>query len=105
MELTKQQLKELLPKNPYVDQWHKALSQLLPDYEINTPQRIASFIAQCAHESANFRILTENFYVFHHLRRMLKPLDVNVLKKRNFKDFSMKNKLLKFLVFCMMDKK
>ena len=60
MELTKQQLKELLPKNPYIDNWHKALSQLLPDYEINTPQRIASFIAQCAHESGSFVFLTEN---------------------------------------------
>jgi len=60
MELTKEQLKQLLPKNPYIDNWHKALSQLLPDYEINTPQRIASFIAQCAHESGNFVFLTEN---------------------------------------------
>ena len=60
MELTKDQLKQLLPKNPYIDQWHKALSQLLPDYEINTPQRIAAFIAQCAHESGGFIFLTEN---------------------------------------------
>jgi putative chitinase len=60
MELTKEQLKQLLPKNPYIDQWHKALSQLLPDYEINTPQRIAAFIAQCAHESGGFVFLTEN---------------------------------------------
>jgi putative chitinase len=60
MELTKQQLKELLPKNPYIDQWYEALSQLLPDYEINTPQRIAAFIAQCAHESGGFLVLKEN---------------------------------------------
>ena len=60
MELTKEQLKQLLPKNPYIDQWHHALSQLLPDYEINTPQRIAAFIAQCAHESGNFVFLSEN---------------------------------------------
>ncbi len=60
MELTKEQLKQLLPKNPYIDHWHKALAQLLPDYEINTPQRIAAFIAQCAHESGNFMILKEN---------------------------------------------
>jgi putative chitinase len=60
MELTKQQLKQLLPKNPYIDQWHKALSQLLPDYEINTAKRIAAFIAQCAHESGGFIFLTEN---------------------------------------------
>ena len=60
MELTLQQLKQLLPKNPYVDHWHHALSQLLPDYEINTPQRIAAFIAQCAHESGGFIFLKEN---------------------------------------------
>jgi putative chitinase len=60
MDLKKEQLKQLLPKNPYIDQWHKALSQLLPDYEINTPKRIASFIAQCAHESGSFVFLTEN---------------------------------------------
>lgn len=60
MELTLQQLKQLLPKNPYVQHWHSALSQLLPDYEINTPQRIAAFIAQCAHESGGFMVLKEN---------------------------------------------
>jgi putative chitinase len=60
MELTKEQLKQLLPKNPYLDNWYGALSQLLPDYEINTPQRIAAFIAQCAHESGEFTTLKEN---------------------------------------------
>ena len=60
MELTIDQLKQLLPKNPYVSQWHHALSQLLPDYEINTAKRIAAFIAQCAHESGGFLFLKEN---------------------------------------------
>ena len=60
MELTKEQLKQLLPKNPYVDYWYNALRQLLPDYEINTPQRIAAFLAQCAHESGGFTALEEN---------------------------------------------
>ena len=60
MELTKEQLKQLLPRNAYIDQWHKALSQLFPDYEINTPKRIAAFMAQCAHESGGFIFLTEN---------------------------------------------
>lgn len=60
MELTLEQLKQLLPKNPYVNYWHTALVQLFPDYEINTPARMAAFIAQCAHESGGFMILTEN---------------------------------------------
>lgn len=60
MELTLDQLKQLLPRNPYVKQWHSALSRLLPDYEINTPQRIAAFVAQCAHESGEFTALREN---------------------------------------------
>lgn len=60
MELTKDQLKQLLPKNPYIDHWYNALSQLLPEYEINTPRRIAAFIAQCAHESGGFMVLKEN---------------------------------------------
>ena len=60
MELTLDQLKQLLPKNPYVDNWHQALSQLLPDYDINTPERIAAFVAQCSHESGGFTALKEN---------------------------------------------
>jgi putative chitinase len=60
MQITKEQLSQLIPKNPYLDQWYEALSVLLPDYEINTPNRIAAFIAQCAHESANFTALHEN---------------------------------------------
>jgi putative chitinase len=69
--LTQSQLAELIKGNPYVPQWHNALIQLLPDYEINTPKRIAAFIAQCAHESANFRILTENLnYRWQSLRKV-----------------------------------
>jgi putative chitinase len=58
--LTLNQLKQLLPRNQHVSYWHHALEQLLPDYEINTPRRMAAFIAQCAHESGGFTTLKEN---------------------------------------------
>ena len=60
MELTLDQLKQLLPKNPYINYWYSALSKLLPDYDMNTPQRAAAFLAQCAHESGEFTALQEN---------------------------------------------
>ncbi len=34
---TKEQLKEMIPRNPYVDQWYEALHEILPEYEITTP--------------------------------------------------------------------
>ena len=60
MELQLNQLKEMVHGIPYADQWHRALVQLLPDYQINTPKRVAAFIAQCAHESGGFRFVSEN---------------------------------------------
>jgi len=58
--LTQEQLEDLIPKNPYVEYWYSALSQCLPDYDINTPRRVAAFIAQCSHESGGFKFLSEN---------------------------------------------
>ena len=60
MQLTQEQLKEMVHGIPYAQNWHSALTQLLPDYEINTPKRVAAFIAQCAHESGGFKFLREN---------------------------------------------
>ena len=57
--LSLQQLKQMV-KNPHIDHWHEALDQLLDDYEINTPLRVAHFVAQCAHESGNFVFIKEN---------------------------------------------
>ena len=59
-EFKKEHLQEIIGKNPYLDNWHSAISEILPVYDINTPERVAAFIAQCAHESGNFKAVTEN---------------------------------------------
>ena len=71
MELTEQQLQQIIPKNKYVSYWYTALQQLLPQYEINTPDRIAAFLAQCAHESGGFVFIKENLnYKWASLRKV-----------------------------------
>jgi putative chitinase len=71
VELTLDQLKQVIPKNQYVTYWHHALEQLLPQYEINTPDRIAAFLAQCAHESGGFVFIKENLnYKWASLRKV-----------------------------------
>lgn len=57
---TPEQLAQIIPNNPYIAEWYDAVSRILPDYEINTVPRVAAFLAQCAHESANFTALKEN---------------------------------------------
>lgn len=59
-EFTLKHAEELLKGNKNVAAWHKAMAALFPKYKINTPERIAGFIAQCGHESNNFTVLEEN---------------------------------------------
>jgi putative chitinase len=40
--------------------WVEPLEEVFHRYEINTPERQAAFIGQCAHESMNFTKLEEN---------------------------------------------
>jgi putative chitinase len=58
--LTKDMLRAMINNNPDSDEWFEALEQIMPKYGIDTPNRIAGFIAQCAHESADFKRLEEN---------------------------------------------
>jgi putative chitinase len=58
--LSKAQLAEIIKGNPYIDHWYEALEQALPDYDINTPERVAAFMAQTAHESGEYRAIKEN---------------------------------------------
>jgi putative chitinase len=67
--LTLKQFKEFAPHTKYAENWHDALfgkqtelggHSLLEDYDINTPKRLAYFMAQCHHESGGFVFVSEN---------------------------------------------
>jgi putative chitinase len=58
--ITVEQLEEILPHNTNVYTLCSTLNSLLPKYEINTKNRIAGFLAQCAVESVEFTVLEEN---------------------------------------------
>lgn len=59
-EFKEEHLAAMIPTNKNVPMWYNAMLEIFPKYEINTPNRIAGFIAQCAHESSNFTALEEN---------------------------------------------
>jgi putative chitinase len=59
-DFTQAKFEECIGKNPYADHWFEALCEILPDYEIDTPKRVAAFLAQCAHESGEFNFIQEN---------------------------------------------
>ena len=58
--LTVDQLRAMIPTNKEVDAWCEELNKALPKYGITTPERIAGFTSQCAHESGDFNQLREN---------------------------------------------
>lgn len=57
---TRDMLKQILRNNADSDAWYDELVKVLPKYDITTPQRLAGFLAQCGHESADFSRLEEN---------------------------------------------
>ena len=60
MTLTKDHIIHILHGNADAAAWADAALEILPKYEINTPNRIAGFFAQTCHESMNFSALSEN---------------------------------------------
>jgi len=58
--LTAEQFSQLYPNCKDPEGWVDAMNEVFPEYEIDTPQRIAAFIAQCGHESGGWRVFEEN---------------------------------------------
>lgn len=56
MLISKEQLHLMVPKasKDNIDTFHEPLCKAMEEFAINTPLRIAAFIAQVAHESGNF---------------------------------------------------
>ena len=58
--ITLEQFSAMIPSNKNPEAWYEAAVPMFEKYEINTNNRIAGFMAQCAHESLDFTRLVEN---------------------------------------------
>ena len=57
---TPSKLQECLSRNQEIDAWYPLLAATLPQFGITSIQRVAAFLAQCAHESMDFTVVHEN---------------------------------------------
>lgn len=57
---TTQQLKQIFPNIEKPNEWSFELDSELPNFGITTTERIAAFLAQTGHESAEYNVLEEN---------------------------------------------
>jgi len=59
--MTSEELAQALKLTPAkAEEWIDAINETFIRFEINTPERQACFLGQCAHESAGFTALKEN---------------------------------------------
>ena len=57
---TEDAVRQLIPKVKNFEEWYSNLLNILPEYDIDTPKRVAAFMAQCGHESGGFTLMQEN---------------------------------------------
>lgn len=58
--ITLSQFQQMIPTNKEATEWYSIAVDFFKKYDIDTVNRIAGFMAQCAHESGDFRNLEEN---------------------------------------------
>lgn len=71
--ITQEQMAEALPgvKDENIELFYEPLIAAMEEFGIDTPARMAGFLAQCAHESGNFSAVRENLnYSADGLRRV-----------------------------------
>ena len=60
MELTAEQFHHLFPRAQDPQGWVDSMNNVFPTYDLNTPERVAAFLAQCGHESGGWTVFEEN---------------------------------------------
>jgi len=58
--ITADQFHHLFPRAQDPESWAASMQEVFPTYEINTPHRVAAFLAQCGHESGGWTVFEEN---------------------------------------------
>jgi len=58
--ITLEQFSKMIPSNKEASKWYPIAVDFFEKYDITTTNRIAGFMAQCAHESGDFKNLEEN---------------------------------------------
>ena len=56
-DFTEEKLAKCLARNKNISTLFDTFNNVLPKYEITSVERVAAFLAQCGHESADFTIL------------------------------------------------
>lgn len=80
--MTEHQYKQIAPNLPVE---FSKVSELFERYYINTPERIAGFFSQCAHESGNFKAKAENLnYSAESLHRVFKKYFPTIESAKNY---------------------
>ena len=58
--LTAEQFNQLFPRAQDPQGWVDSMNNVFPNYELDSPNRIAAFLAQCGHESGGWTVFEEN---------------------------------------------
>lgn len=58
--ITLEQFQKMIPTNSSANEWYPIAVDFFEKYNIDTTNRIAGFMAQCGHESSDFKNLEEN---------------------------------------------